>query len=205
MHSKAKTYSEVTVLQVVGKSYDSVSGRLKGLSMSDGCIVSHNVVPNNHAAAEQMNEFKRFDLIQVKAARMKKDLLILDDVDLFEVSDKAGNPFQITRHILGQGVAELRQLRQENLDLWGVQFPVGRAVQFNCKTTSADPNATTFRKWFHAASSQRSNVFAPIWIGSLFTTGNIISQTSSFGIASQRYYFTKYICSCFQSFPTSQE
>ena len=44
MHSKAKTYSEVTVLQVVGKSYDSVSGRLKGLSMSDGCIVSHNVV-----------------------------------------------------------------------------------------------------------------------------------------------------------------
>ena len=131
MHSKAKTYSEVTVLQVVGKSYDSVSGRLKGLSMSDGCIVSHNVVPNNHAAAEQMNEFKRFDLIQVKAARVKKDLLILDDVDLFEVTDKAGNPFQITRHILGQGVAELRQLRQENLDLWGVQFPVGRAVQNN--------------------------------------------------------------------------
>ena len=123
MHSKAKTYSEVTVLQVVGKSYDSVSGRLKGLSMSDGCIVSHNVVPNNHAAAEQMNEFKRFDLIQVKAARVKKDLMILDDVDLFEVTDKAGNPFQITRHILGQGVAELRQLRQENLDLWGVQFP----------------------------------------------------------------------------------
>ena len=142
MHSKAKTYSEVTVLQVVGKSYDSVSCRLKGLSMSDGCIVSHNVVPNNHAAAEQMNEFKRFDLIQVKAARVKKDLLILDDVDLFEVTDKAGNPFQIPRHILGQGVAELRQLRQENLDLWGVQFPVGRAVQFNCKTTSADPNAT---------------------------------------------------------------
>ena len=50
-----------------------------------------------------MNEFKRFDLIQVKAARVKKDLLILDDVDLFEVTDKAGNPFQITRHILGQG------------------------------------------------------------------------------------------------------
>ena len=86
----------MTVLQVVGKSYDSVSGRLKGLSMSDGCIVSHNVVPNNHAAAEQMNEFKRFDLIQVKAARVKKDLLILDDVDLFEVTDKAHNPFQIT-------------------------------------------------------------------------------------------------------------
>ena len=36
----------------------------------------------------------------------------------------------------------MRQLRQENLDLWGVQFPVRRAVQFNCKTTSADPNAT---------------------------------------------------------------
>ena len=52
---------------------------------------------------------------------MKKDLLILDDVDLFEVTDKTGNQFQITRHILGQGVAELRQLRQENLDLWGVQ------------------------------------------------------------------------------------
>ena len=34
MHSKAKTYSEVTVLQVVGKSYNSVSGRLKGLSMN---------------------------------------------------------------------------------------------------------------------------------------------------------------------------
>ena len=120
MHSKAKTYSEVTVLQVVGKSYDSVSGRLKGLSMSDGCIVSHNVVPNNHAAAEQMNEFKRFDLIQVKAARVKKDLLILDDVDLCEVTDKAGNPFQITRHILGQGVAELRQARESG--------PLGRPV-----------------------------------------------------------------------------
>ena len=71
MHSKARTYSEVTVLQVVGKSY--VSGRLKGLSMSDGCIVSHNVVPSNHAAAEQMNEFKRFDLIQVRAAAVDKD------------------------------------------------------------------------------------------------------------------------------------
>ena len=89
-----------------------------------------------------MNEFKRFDLIQVKAARVKKDLLILDEVDLLEVTDKADNPFEITRHILGQGVAELRQLRQENLDLWGVQFPVGRAVLFNCKKTTADPNAT---------------------------------------------------------------
>ena len=52
MHRQAKPYSKVTVLQVVGKSYDSDSSCLKGLSMSDGCIVSHNVVPNHVAAAD---------------------------------------------------------------------------------------------------------------------------------------------------------
>ena len=75
-------------------------------------------------------------LIQLFAKFIMGD--ILADTD----TDKAGNPFQIKCHIFGQGVAELRQLRQENQDLQGVQFPVGRAVQFNCKTTSAVPNAT---------------------------------------------------------------
>ena len=115
MHSKAKSYSEVTVLQVVGKSYDSVSGRLKGLSMSDGCIVSHNVVPNNHAAAEKMNESKMFDLIQVKAARVKKDLLILDDVDLFEVTDKAGNLLLKTHRNNDKSNLKLKAVLQELL------------------------------------------------------------------------------------------
>ena len=52
------------------------------------------------------NEFKKFDLVQVNQARVEKDLVILlDDVDLFAISDKVGN-------ILGQGVAELRQQKQ---------------------------------------------------------------------------------------------
>ena len=41
--------------------------------------------------------------MQLNTARVKKDLMMLDDVDLFEVTDKGGNPFPITRHILGQG------------------------------------------------------------------------------------------------------
>ena len=80
MHKEAKTYNEKTIVQVVEKHYED-NGRLKSLSQSDGSNVSHNVIPMNDAAAEGMNEFRKFELMEINLVHIKKDSLILEDID----------------------------------------------------------------------------------------------------------------------------
>ena len=84
MHKEAKTYSKKTILQVFEKHYED-NGRLKSLSLSDGNYVSHNVIPMNDAAAEGMNEFRKFELMEINSAHIKKDSLILEDIDQLRI------------------------------------------------------------------------------------------------------------------------
>ena len=91
MHKEAKTYSEKTIVQVVEK-HNKDNGRLKSLSLSAGNYVSHNVIPMNDAAAEGMNEFRKFELMEINLAHIKKDSLIFEDIDQLRLLDSIAVP-----------------------------------------------------------------------------------------------------------------
>ena len=64
----------------------------------------------NDAAAEGMNEFKKFELMEINSAHIEKDSLILEDIDQLEVSTKEGRPHQISAPNLGLEIQNLNAL-----------------------------------------------------------------------------------------------
>ena len=96
----------------------------------------------NDAAAEGMNEFKKFELMEINSAHIEKDSLILEDIDQLEVSTKEGRPHQITAPILGLEIPNLKALNKATLQLWGVRFKKATEVEFNCRREVQDPDAT---------------------------------------------------------------
>ena len=145
MHREAKTFGQKTIVQVVEKHFDPNTGRLISVALSDGQCVSQKVLPLNDQAAEGMNEIRRFDLIEINGAYIKKEALILEDIDHLEVLDKKGKSHQISGPILGLEVTQLKKLNNETLKVWGEKFEVEKEVQFDCGKASPDPNETFLR------------------------------------------------------------
>ena len=145
MHRDAKTLGQKTVVQVVEKHFDPSNGRLKSLALSDGAFVSQSVLPLNDQAAEGMNELRKFDLIEINCAFIRKDKLILEDIDHLEVCDKEGTSHQISGPILGLEITQLKRLNPETMKLWGVKYEVEKEVEFDCEKTVKDPNETFLR------------------------------------------------------------
>lgn len=145
MHREAKTFGQKTIVQVVEKHFDPNTGRLISVALSDGQFVSQNVLPLNDKAAEGMNEIRRFDFIEINGAYIKKESLILGDIDHLEVFDKKGKSHQISGPILGLEVTQLKKLNNETLKVWGEKFQVEKEVQFDSGNASPDPNETFLR------------------------------------------------------------
>ena len=145
MHREAKTFSPKTIVQIVEKHYDPSTGRLKSVALSDGAFVSQKVLPLNDQAAEGMNELHNFDLIEINCAHIKKDTLVLEDIDQLEVSAKDGTSHQISGPILGLEVTNLKRLNPESLQLWGANFEVETEIQFDSGNQVRNPNETFMR------------------------------------------------------------
>ena len=86
IHRDAKTFSEETCLQILEKHYDPTTSKLSSVTLSDGAFVSSNVVPKDDKAAENLNRIDRFALVQIDQARVKCDKLVVDVVDILEIS-----------------------------------------------------------------------------------------------------------------------
>ena len=142
MHRDAKTFGPKTIVQVVEKHYEPNNGRLKSLALSDGAFVSQRVLPLNDQAAEGMNELRRYDLIEINCAFIRKDTLILEDIDQLEISNKEGKSHQISGPILGLEITQLKRLNPETMKLWGAKYEVEKEVEFDCGKTIKDPNET---------------------------------------------------------------
>ena len=101
IHRDAKTFSEETCLQILEKHYDPTTGKLSRVTLSDGAFVSSNVVPKDDKAAENLNRIDRFALVQIDQATVKGDKLVVDEVDIVDLSDKSGKDINLKKAYLG--------------------------------------------------------------------------------------------------------
>ena len=106
MHKEGRSYSHETILQVVELNKDE-SGKLHSIALSDGEYVSHNFETPNRVMVEGL---KRFDLVQINSAHVKKDMISLNTIDHLELTNKKGKSVQISKPILGVEVDKQRKL-----------------------------------------------------------------------------------------------
>ena len=83
-------------MQILEKHYDPTTRKLSSVTLSDGAFVSSNVVPKDDKAAENLNRIDRFALVQIDQARVKCDKLVVDEVDILEISSKGGEVINLT-------------------------------------------------------------------------------------------------------------
>ena len=109
MHKEGRTYSHETIVQVVELNKDD-SGKLHSIALSDGEYVSHNIETPSQVMVEGL---KRFDLVQINSAHVKKDMISLNAIDHLELNNKRGESVQINKPILGLEVDKLRKLNPQ--------------------------------------------------------------------------------------------
>ena len=107
MHKEGRTYSHETIVQVVELND---SGKLHSIAHSDGEYVSHNIETPSQVMVEGL---KRFDLVQINSAHVKKDMISLNAIDHLELTNRRGESVQINKPILGVEVDRLRKLNPE--------------------------------------------------------------------------------------------
>ena len=142
IHRDAKTFSEETCLQILEKHYDPTTSKLSSVTLSDGAFVSSNVVPKDDKAAENLNRIDRFALVQIDQATVKGDKLVVDEVDILEISDKRGKVINLKKAYLGEGVEKLKRIGADSMSLWGLKFKGGgQEVEFGARKGGSDQNA----------------------------------------------------------------
>ena len=141
MHKEGRTYSHETIVQVVELNKDD-SGKLHSIALSDGEYVSHNIETPSQVMVEGL---KRFDLVQINSAHVKKDMISLNAIDHLELTNRRGESVQINKPILGVEVDRLRKLNPATLKLWGIRFEKTTNVDFKCKKEVANLDATILR------------------------------------------------------------
>ena len=132
MHKEGRTYSHETIVQVVELNKDD-SGKLHSIALSDGEYVSHNIETPSQVMVEGL---KRFDLVQINSAHVKKDMISLNAIDHLELTNRRGESVQINKPILGVEVDRLRKLNPATLKLWSIRFEKTTNVDFKCKKRS---------------------------------------------------------------------
>ena len=137
MHKEGRTYSHETIVQVVELNKDD-SGKLHSIALSDG----DNIETPSQVMVEGL---KRFDLVQINSAHVKKDMISLNAIDHLELTNRRGESVQINKPILGVEVDRLRKLNPATLKLWGIRFEKTTNVNFKCKKEVANLDATILR------------------------------------------------------------
>ena len=115
------------------------SGKLHTIALLDGEYVSHNFETPNRVMVEGL---KRFDLVQINSAHVKKDMISLNAIDHLELTNRRGESVQINKPILGVEVDRLRKLNPATLKLWGIRFEKSTNVKFQSKKEVANLDAT---------------------------------------------------------------
>ena len=143
IHRDAKTFSQETCLQILEKHYDPTTSKLSSVTLSDGAFVSSNVVPKDDKAAENLNRIDRFALVQIDQARVKCDKVVVDGVDILEISSKEGEVINLKKAYLGEGIEKLKRIGADSMSLWGLKFMGGgQEVEFGARKAGSDQNAT---------------------------------------------------------------
>ena len=137
IHQHGKTYTESSIVQILGKNI--VEGQLKSLTLGDGEFVSENVFPVDNESATLIMEIPTYELLQIEEASVKADKLILQDISHLEITNREGLKVQIKEAI---EVKKLRKLTKDSMQLLSVQFPNLTKVEFNCHIN--DANATIY-------------------------------------------------------------
>ena len=137
IHQHGKTYTESSIVQILGKNI--VEGQLKSLTLGDGEFVSENVFPVDQQSATLIMEIPTYELLQIEEASVKADKLILQDISHLEITNRKGLKVQIKEAI---EVKKLRKLTKNSIQLLYVQFPNITKVEFNCHIN--DANATIY-------------------------------------------------------------
>ena len=145
IHRDAKTFSEETCLQILEKHYDPTTSKLSSVTLSDGAFVSSNVVPKDDKAAENLNRINRFALVQIDQARVKCDKLVVDEVDILEISSKGGEVINLKKAYLGEGIEKLKRIGADSMSLWGLKLMGGQEVEFRARKAGSDQNATILK------------------------------------------------------------
>ena len=83
---------------------------MHSIALSDGEYVSHNIETPSQVMVEGL---KRFDLVQINSAHVKKDMISLNAIDHLELTNRRGESVQINKPILGVEVDRLRKLNPE--------------------------------------------------------------------------------------------
>ena len=112
---------------------------MHSIALSDGEYVSHNIETPSQVMVEGL---KRFDLVQINSAHVKKDMVSLNAIDHLELTNRRGESVQINKPILGVEVDRLRKLNPATLKLWGIRFEKTINVNFKCKKEVANLDAT---------------------------------------------------------------
>ena len=115
---------------------------MHSIALSDGEYVSHNIETPSQVMVEGL---KRFDLVQINSAHVKKDMISLNAIDHLELTNRRGESVQINKPILGVEVDRLRKLNPATLKLWGIRFEKTTNVDFKCKKEVANLDATILR------------------------------------------------------------
>ena len=85
-----------------------------------------------------VERLKRFVLVQINSAHVKKDMISLNAIDHLELTNRRGESVQINKPILGVEV-------DRSLKLWGIRFEKTTNVDFKCKKEVANLDATILR------------------------------------------------------------
>ena len=85
---------------------------------NEGAYVSSNIVPKDDKAAENLNRINRFALVQIDQATVKGDKLVVDEVDILEISEKRGKVINLKKAYLGEGVEKLKRIGADSMSLW---------------------------------------------------------------------------------------
>ena len=132
-------------MQILEKHYDPTTRKLSSVTLSDGAFVSSNVVPKDDKAAENLNRIDRFALVQIDQARVKCDKLVVDEVDILEISSKGGEVINLKKAFLGEGIEKLKRIGADSMSLWGLKFMGGQEVEFRARKAGSDQNATILK------------------------------------------------------------
>ena len=134
IHKDAKTVEKSQLVQLIAK--EVTDGALTTLTLSDGQNFSSNVEPLNEELAEELNNIPMFDLIKIDCAMVRRDRVILTDIEHKAISNKDGDAIAISGPLTAPGVQVLEELRPELLQVWGIRFGDEVDVVFNAKTTA---------------------------------------------------------------------
>ena len=137
MHKDAKS-GPTPVLQLITKKV--VDGKLISMTMSDGSHVSENFSPSNEHLAREFTDINRYDLIKIQSASIQKSEIILHAIDHLQLKDNKGGVVEIKGPVKARGVLNLKQIRQEALDTWGVRYATRRKI--DARPAQQDHNST---------------------------------------------------------------